>query len=106
MEQGPPLSEINLRIGGSDIRGLASDTDSHDWDGRERRFTPVLPGKQIDLVVQMEYEGPSRFELELTLECTEEGGHARSWTIRRMITASETSQSDSGLLPSWARRPR
>ncbi|MFC5803282.1 hypothetical protein [Streptomyces formicae] len=94
VEQATPLSSLTLRIDGPDVRHLAPDTGSYESEGREKRFTAVAPGKRIDLIAQMEHEGPSPFELEVTLECVEEGGHERRWTVRRIITASEAPQPD------------
>jgi hypothetical protein len=104
MEQGPPLSSLVLRIDGDDVRFLAPDTGSHKSEGCEKQFTSVAPGKQIDLIAQMEHEGPSQFELELTLECVEDGGHKRRWIVRRIITASEASRPDPA--PMRRQRPR
>ncbi|GAA4378146.1 hypothetical protein GCM10023088_38710 [Actinomadura verrucosospora] len=95
MDQGPPLSSLKLQVAGSDVRCLASGTDSYESEGREKRFTSVVPGKQIELIVQMEHESPSSsFELELTFDCVEESGHKRRWVVRRIITAHEARQPD------------
>ncbi|MFJ8974080.1 hypothetical protein ACIRJ3_39255 [Streptomyces anulatus] len=94
MEQGPPLSSLILRAGGEDFRWLAPSTDSYESEGQEKQFASVAPGKTIDLVAQMEHQGPSQFELNVILECVEDGEHRRQWTVRRIVTAREAPQPD------------
>ncbi|MFH9553314.1 hypothetical protein ACIBAH_08110 [Streptomyces sp. NPDC051445] len=103
VEQGPPLSSLTLRVNGPDVRHLARDTSGDTPEGLEKRFTSVAPRKQIDLLVEMEHEGPAQFELKLTLECVEEGGHERRWTVTRIITAREAPQADPAP-PAWRGR--
>ncbi|MYU07466.1 hypothetical protein GTY81_27090 [Streptomyces sp. SID8366] len=106
MEQGPSLSSLTLRVDGPDVRHLAQDMSGDTPIGLEQRFTSVAPGKQINLFIEMEHEGPAQFELKLTLVCVEDGGHERQWTVPRIITAREAPQSDPTPLAWRGRRGR
>jgi hypothetical protein len=80
LQRGPVLSEVRIRLGGSNARSLVGYVgDLPDKYVREDTWRGVAPIASRQIVAWMEWDAPSPLQLTLDLECVERDGQHRTW---------------------------